>query len=95
MRANFFLSDLVNLLPLLLFVFWAVFGKEIWPLALLFAVGGPLVMWANARWRKSESLPLFAMLVLRHHAYALGLVVGAFQNAPLRSTTVSVKRAPW
>ncbi len=93
MRANFFPSDLVNLLPLLSFPAWAALallprgGQALGLLTFGFAAS-TLVAWAG----RMEAWAYLPMLVLRHQAYAVGLLVGAFQNAPARPLAVKIER---
>jgi GT2 family glycosyltransferase len=99
MRANFFLSDLVNLLPLLLIPYWAMFFWFPRNMAIITAIlfiqvafiGGP----SKGGWRTWVSQLYPFMLALRHHAYAVGLLVGLFQRPPQRSKDVKVARTPW
>jgi GT2 family glycosyltransferase len=99
MRANFFVSDLVNLLPLLLVFFWAslvlcpgwAVRVAIWVVVVLGLTLVP-VRSSTSRFEWFFYLPVLA---LRHHAYAIGLIAGAFQNAAKRPFEVHLKRVPW
>lgn len=93
MRANFFASDLVNLLPLALVPLWAglLLAPHGWQIG-LFLVFIAAFMTARGKSFGVESMPYLPMLALRHHAYAAGLVVGAFQGAPQRPLEVRLTR---
>jgi succinoglycan biosynthesis protein ExoA len=97
MRANFFRSDLVNLLPLGLGLVWAMVCLH--PLWLLPLAGALVVLLllalVGAGSALSELSLYLPMVALRHHAYALGLLVGLLQKAPARPSEVELQRVPW
>lgn len=93
MRANFFLSDLVNLLPLAIFPLWAALlgAPHGWQVA-LFLLFIATFMTVRGKQFGEPSMPYLPMLALRHQAYAVGLLVGAFQNAAQRPLDVQLTR---
>lgn len=96
MRANFFRSDLINLLPLALGPAWILLmtNPVARPVALAL-LAGLVTVGALGAWLRVRPWLYLPVLGLRHHAYALGLLVGVFQNTPRRPLTVQVKRPQW
>jgi GT2 family glycosyltransferase len=91
-RRNFFIGDLLNLLPLALPLAWmadAALARGAWGLALpaAYAVACLLAL----KLRPDRAL----YLALRHHAYAAGLVAGALGPLPRRPPDVTLTRVPW
>ncbi|HXC65072.1 MAG TPA: glycosyl transferase family 2, partial [bacterium] len=91
-RANPYPSDLLNLLPLALPLAWILAWLAPWPWL------GPAVPLAYAvaclgAYRGRPDLGL--LLAMRHHAYAAGLLAGAWGVQAPRPQAVALERATW
>jgi len=93
MRLNFLRRDCVNLLPLVLPSLWilGLFAAQcglgpVWVEGFALAYG--LACFLSARLRPSVAL----FMVMRHHAYALGLVSGFFGRGPALPQEVQTER---
>jgi GT2 family glycosyltransferase len=97
-RANFFVSDLINLLPLLLWPGWLLLILHpLWLAGLLALLTASLAaaLVAPHGSLAVEGFLYLPLLALRHHAYAAGLLVGSVQKAPPRPPQVDLKREAW
>lgn len=93
MRRNAFASDLVNLAPLglLLGLLGAAVAGLRWPQAFYLVWAYLGLAWLSQELRPSRAL----FLVLRHQAYAVGLLAGALQDPTPHEPGVELSRAAW